>query len=131
VKKTKKLRGPPMKYSAMVFAFGEPVLRGLGADAPRSARHNAIQLVIAAWNALVADEVFGTNSHLAELRRSVASLPGPGASLFGEAVDALVARKRALFPDQRWLIGKWELVGEGDDLRLRVEAHAPPDPSQH
>ena len=120
-----------MKYSAMVFDFGEPILRGLGPDAPRSARKNAMQIVIAAWNALVADEVFGTTSHIAELRRSVASLPGPGADMFTEAVEALVARKRALFYDQLWLVGKWELVGEGDDLRLRIEAHAPPDRSQH
>lgn len=128
MKKTKKLGGPPMKYSAMVFAFGEPLLLIMGDDAPREVRLSALKIIVTAWNAIVADEALGTSEHVAELRRSVGALPAPGGLLFRSAVEELIERKRMLFREERWLIGKWQLLGEGDDLRLRVEAHAPPAP---
>lgn len=101
MKKAKKLGGPPMKYSAMVFAFGEPLLRVMGDDAPREVRLSALKIIITAWNSIVADEAFATTEHVAELRRSVASLPAPGALLFRSAVEELIERKRMLFRDER------------------------------
>jgi hypothetical protein len=130
VKKTRKFRGPPMKYSAIVLSFGEPVLRTLTADAPEPVRKHAMILITAAWNSLVVDEAWGTSAHLDELRTSLARLGQPGATIFGAAVDEMVMRRRELFADQHWVIGKWAFVGRGDDLRVRVEAHeVPPRPA--
>jgi hypothetical protein len=127
--KRKKQKPPPVKYSAVVLAFGEPVLRTLTSDAPELVRQHAMILITAAWNSLVVDEAWQTNAHLEDLRRSVGRLREPGASIFGAAVEEMVVRRRELFANQHWTIGKWEFVGGGDDLRVRIEAHAvPPRP---
>lgn len=127
--KRKKPSAPPVKYSAIVMSFGEPVLRTLTADAPEPVRQHAMILITAAWNSLVVDEAWNTTAHLEDLRRSVARLREPGASIFGAAVEEMVVRRRKLFADQHWTIGKWEFLGRGDELRIRIEAHrVPPRP---
>ncbi len=115
-----------MKYSAVVLEFGEPLLQLLGPDTPKATRKYAVSIVVLAWNAIVLGEALGTTEYLDELRRTVAALSEPGVTLFGGAVEELVARKRERFSDQRWTIGRWELRGAGGDVRLWVEARAAP-----
>lgn len=119
-----------MKYSAVILAFGEPLFRLLEPGTPRAVRRNAMLIVITTWNALVVDEALGTNDNVRALRGSLALMPEPGASLFGDSVEELIARKQSDFAEQRWTIGRWELLGDSlGELRLRVEVHKPPSRS--
>ena len=116
-----------MKCSAVILAFGEPVFRLLEPGTPVAVRRNALTIVITAWNAYVIDEALAISDNIQELRDRLASMPEPGASLFGGSVEELITRKKSRFAEHHWTVGKWELLGSSDnDFRLRVEAHAPP-----
>ncbi len=125
--RTAKLRGPPMRYSATILAFGEPLLRLIEAGAPITAARNAMLLVVTTWNSLVIDAALGTTENEKQLRDSLALMPEPGATLYGPSVEQLITRKKSLFAAHDWIVGKWEVLGRTDgELRLRVEAHQAP-----
>jgi hypothetical protein len=83
-------------------------------------RKKVISMVALAWNrSLLPDSEHGTGKGA-----EIAAQLGPSGM---EILNEMIARKRALFPDETRAIVAFEVAGDGDKMRLNVVASLSPE----
>ena len=113
---------PTRKISETFLDFAEPLLAPLGPQASQQEMEGALQIAFTVWNSAVYDAVQGGSRWVSQVRNSAANAPDPGVLML---VEHMIARKRSRFGDDQRLIGEYEFVRRGGELRLRAEAKTP------
>ena len=118
--RTSTLTHPDRKISETFLHFAAPMLQDPSIEASAQRIEEALRVAFTAWNAVVFADVLKDHRFLDEIRGRAAETPGVAA-----LVEALIARKRALFGDDERLIGTWEVSWTNGGLSLRADARDP------
>lgn len=112
---------PTRKISETILDFGEPLLRELDDEPPMHVVRNALNIVIAVWNAHVF-ALAGKGQYLESLAKLVDGIPPEV-----QAVVAVLHRRRQeQFSSDPRLVGEWDIVPDGrGGHALRCEARVP------
>jgi len=111
---------PNRKISETFLDFAAPMLGDLPREAPDQHAQKALEVSFTAWNAVIFADVLNDHRHIEEIRRLTA-----GKAETAMLMEQLIARKRALFPDDERLIGTWEVTRTEDGINLRADARDP------
>jgi hypothetical protein len=109
------------KVSEIFLDFAAPVLERAPKKLSRRKAKAMLDVLATIWNAVVVDEWNGSGDLVADLRRRLAVMPDAGATL----VEPFVARKRAMFAEHKWAVGKVEVRAPrlpGQGFIIYVEA---------
>jgi hypothetical protein len=96
---------PGRKASEVFLEFAAPVLDNAPKKLSRHKAQTMLDVLATIWNAVVVDEWNNNGEFVRELRRRMAAAPDAGAAL----IEPFLARKRELFADYKWAIGKVEV----------------------
>lgn len=115
----RRVPSPTRKVSETFLSFAEPLLQNLPEDPVRHVE-NSLRIAYVVWNAVVLADVLGEDQHLADTRHRLGSDPA------GRALaKMLISRKRALFGDDAWLIGRYEVRRTSDGFNVQADARDP------
>ncbi len=108
---------PDRKISETFLHFAEPLFDAIRSHATPPQVNQALKVAFTVWNAVVFEDANGDSWAMDMLHSTI----GENREL-AAFVDELIARKRNLFGDDHRLVGKFELIQEGREWRLRVDA---------
>jgi hypothetical protein len=111
---------PSNKISATFLEFLDPVLEVMNDPEDEQEMENILMLGCIVWNAVVYADAVDDDMHLAALDEVMTREPHTR-----PLIGRLIERKRAEYPRDQRLIGKYELKTVDGEVRLRVEARSP------
>jgi hypothetical protein len=111
---------PNRKISETFLHFAAPLLDNLPSVALEHRFRQALDVCFAAWNAVVFADVLNDHRHLDDIRRLTGDRPETALLM-----EHLIDRKRALFADDKRMIGSWELTRTENGINLRADARDP------
>jgi len=108
------------KISATFLEFATPILGNESGSLTANEIERILSVAFVVWNAVVYDKVHGDTEWVTRLRKQA----GQDAQLL-VLIDDLIARKQTQFGHDLRLVGKYEIVENNGEWRLRVEARSP------
>jgi len=99
--------------------FAAPLL-GEPGGATKDQLEEVLKVGFTVWNSVVFDTVNGNTECVATLRKLTAVDP-----ISAALTEQMISRKRAVFPDDHRLIGRYGLKRKNGEWRLWAEARAP------
>ena len=117
---------PDRKISETFLDFTAPLLQGIPSESLERGVQKALEVAFTAWNAVIFADVLDNHSHIDHIRRLTAGEP-----MVAVIMEQMIARKRALFPDDWRLIGDWDVTRTKDGINLHADARDPRSLPQH
>ena len=118
--KSRQLPPPSRKISETFLDFVSPVIDLVGSTCSDADREAMLKVGFAVWNAVVFEDALGQTRFIDSVRRQL-----PTGSGGRQLVDALIARKRAVFANDFRLIGDYKIKRRNGHLSLWAEARDP------
>jgi len=118
------------KISETLLDYMGPVVNALPEMPPAKELHSLVQIAVTVWNAVVVDDLHGSQ-HVAEARKLIVKgLPADGRALMLSVFDSFVHVKREAFADDPRMVASFEVLVDGpEQIRLRAAATVlPPKP---
>jgi len=111
---------PGKKISETFLEFAAPLLADLPSEDREIKARYALIMAFTAWNAVIFADVLNDSRYVDQIRGLDASRPETR-----QMIDAMMARKRALFAEDDRMIGTWEVTRTEDGINLRADARDP------
>jgi hypothetical protein len=111
---------PGKKISETFLEFAAPLLADLPSEDREIKARYALIMAFTAWNAVIFADVLNDSRYVDQIRGLAQYRPEAR-----QLIDAMIARKRALFAEDDRMIGTWEVTRTEDGINLRADARDP------